>query len=131
LERIVNSWHIRPWYLLYALLLFFQVVQARNVSDTSTNNLIDAASLPLEARQAIAAINEGPPYRYKKDGIVFGNYQGLLPKQRRGYYHEFTVKTPGRQDRGPQRLVVGGKYSKTNEIYYTADHYASFHRIKQ
>ena len=92
---------------------------------------IAVASLPLEARQTLVLIRRGPPFPFAKDGVVFGNYERILPMQRRGFYHEFTVKTPGRRNRGAQRLIVGGELASSNEIYYTADHYASSRRVQQ
>lgn len=88
---------------------------------------IDAAQLPPEARETLALIKQGGPFPYKRDGIVFNNFEKLLPLQPRGYYREYTVKTPGRKDRGPRRIVAG----KANEYYYTADHYKSFRRIRE
>ncbi|MGN6389037.1 MAG: ribonuclease domain-containing protein [Burkholderiaceae bacterium] len=92
---------------------------------------IRAEALPLEARETIAAIRHGGPYPYAKDGTVFGNYEGLLPKKRRGYYHEFTVRTPRAHGRGPRRIIVGGAPAVSDEYYYTDDHYATFKRIRQ
>ncbi len=83
------------------------------------------AELPGEARDTIALIDKGGPYPYEKDGSVFGNNEGLLPKRERGYYREFTVPTPGSRDRGVRRLVVG----KDGDVYYTADHYESFRQV--
>lgn len=81
--------------------------------------------LPPEARQALELIRRGGPFPYAKDGSTFGNREGLLPKKPRGYYREYTVKTPGSRDRGARRVVSGG----TTEYYYTDDHYRSFRRI--
>ncbi|RJQ80500.1 ribonuclease N [Pseudonocardiaceae bacterium YIM PH 21723] len=80
------------------------------------------AELPKEAANTWAAIRKGPPYKYGRDGIVFENREKRLPKQRGGYYHEFTVETPGSSDRGARRLITGEK----SELYFTQDHYASF-----
>jgi ribonuclease T1 len=88
---------------------------------------VDLASLPREAREALKLIERGGPYPYAKDGAVFGNREGRLPKQSRGYYHEFTVKTPGERSRGARRIVSG----KGGEYYYSDDHYNSFRRIRQ
>lgn len=87
--------------------------------------------LPREARHTLSLIKQGGPFPYLKDGRVFGNYEGLLPKRKRGYYHEFTVKTPGARNRGARRIVSGGNPASSGEYYYTADHYASFKRIKE
>lgn len=81
--------------------------------------------LPNEARATLALIKSGGPFPYSQDGRVFHNREQLLPRQKRGYYREYTVKTPGRRDRGARRIVAGSG----GEYYYTADHYRSFRRI--
>ena len=86
---------------------------------------IDAKSLPPEARQTIALIRAGGPFPYSRDGVVFNNREGQLPKKARGYYHEYTVKTPGARDRGARRIIAG----REGELYYTDDHYRTFRRI--
>ncbi len=86
---------------------------------------IRAADLPPEARQTIALIGQGGPFPYRKDGAVFGNRERLLPLRERGYYREYTVRTPGARDRGARRIVAG----RGGELYYTDDHYRSFKRI--
>jgi ribonuclease T1 len=88
---------------------------------------ISAAELPIEARQTLALIKTGGPFPYSRDGIVFGNYEKRLPLKARGYYTEYTVKTPGRRDRGPRRIIAG----EGREYYYTEDHYQSFRRIRE
>jgi ribonuclease T1 len=96
-------------------------------SDTRTVSLAD---LPLQARQTHQLILQGGPFPYAKDGTVFGNRERLLAKQPRGYYREYTVKTPGSRDRGARRIVCGGTPpTQPQACYYTADHYASFNRI--
>ena len=86
---------------------------------------ISVAELPAEARETLALIKAGGPFPYQRDGAVFGNREGLLPKRSHGYYREYTVKTPGARDRGARRIVAG----RGGEFYYTADHYRSFRRI--
>jgi ribonuclease T1 len=88
---------------------------------------VTLAELPPEAREALVLIRQGGPYPYAKDGATFGNREGKLPKQKRGYYREYTVKTPGERTRGARRLVTG----KGGETYYTADHYNSFRRVRE
>jgi ribonuclease T1 len=66
-----------------------------------------------------------------KDGIVFGNREQMLPRQPRGYYREYTVRTPGSSDRGARRIVCGGPRKAPEVCYYTDDHYASFRRIRE
>lgn len=86
--------------------------------------------LPAEARATERLIRNGGPFPYSKDGTVFGNRERLLPSQRRGFYREYTVKTPGVRHRGARRLVCGGERPREPEAcYYTDDHYASFRRI--
>jgi ribonuclease T1 len=86
---------------------------------------IRAAELPREARETLSLIKDGGPFPYAKDGAVFGNREGLLPRRGRGYYRAYTVKTPGRRDRGARRIVAGAG----GEYFYTEDHYRSFRRI--
>jgi ribonuclease T1 len=93
------------------------------------------ADLPAEARQTLALIHSGGPFPYAKDGVVFGNYEGALPKRTRGYYTEYTVRTPRDRTRGPRRIVAGkgktGDPGTSGEYWYTDDHYASFSRIRE
>lgn len=86
---------------------------------------IAVQDLPPEARQTLALIKSGGPFPYARDGMVFNNRESLLPKRSRGYYREYTVKTPGAKDRGARRIVAG----RAGEFYYTHDHYRSFRRI--
>lgn len=88
---------------------------------------VEAAALPKEARETLALIRAGGPFPYQKDGSVFGNRESLLPKRERGYYREYTVRTPGARDRGARRIIAG----RGGEYYYTDDHYRTFRRIRQ
>lgn len=83
------------------------------------------SQLPPEARGTLALIDKGGPFPYAKDGVVFGNFEGRLPGHQRGYYHEYTVRTPGSRDRGARRIVTG----QSGETYYTDDHYNSFRAV--
>ena len=87
--------------------------------------IIAIANLPIEARDTLRAIKQGGPFAYPRDGVAFKNYERILPIQARGYYREYTVKTPGVRNRGVRRIISG----KLNEYYYTADHYKTFKRI--
>lgn len=92
---------------------------------------VNVAGLPREGQQMYALIGKGGPFRYSKDGSPFGNREGQLPQQKRGYYREYTVNTPGESDRGARRIVCGGQpVTSLGECYYTADHYSSFRRIR-
>jgi ribonuclease T1 len=88
---------------------------------------IARSALPPEARATLASIERGGPFPYRKDGSTFGNREGLLPAQARGYYREYTVRTPGARDRGARRIIAGAG----GERYYTDDHYRSFKRIRE
>lgn len=90
---------------------------------------ISIAEMPAQGAQTYALIARGGPFPYEKDGVVFGNRERLLPIQRRGYYREYTVVTPGLSHRGVRRIVCGGEARTPDICYYTADHYASFRRI--
>ncbi|MFH7594637.1 ribonuclease domain-containing protein [Streptomyces racemochromogenes] len=86
---------------------------------------VRADALPQQAREVLALIDKGGPYAYRQDGTVFGNFEKVLPKQKRGYYHEYTVRTPGERDRGARRIVTG----EGGEFYYTDDHYETFKAV--
>ena len=88
---------------------------------------VAVAELPAEARQTLDDIRRGGPFAYDRDGVVFGNHERVLPNRPRGYYHEYTVKTPGVRSRGARRIISG----EPGEFYYTADHYQSFRRIRE
>lgn len=88
---------------------------------------IRADQLPPEARETISLIRKGPPFPYAKDGAVFGNREGKLPRARRGYYREYTVKTPGVRTRGARRIIAGA----SGELYYSDDHYNHFRRVRE
>jgi len=94
---------------------------------------IRVADLPREARVTLALIKRGGPFPYRKDGSVFGNRERRLPLRPRGYYTEYTVRTPGSRDRGARRIVAGrgqsGDPATGGEYYYTGDHYETFRRI--
>ncbi|MFF1869763.1 ribonuclease [Streptomyces sp. CB03911] len=83
-------------------------------------------ALPSQARDTLDLIATNGPFPYSQDGIVFQNREGVLPSQSTGYYHEYTVKTPGSSTRGARRMVTGKVY---HEDYYTADHYATFRKV--
>lgn len=112
-------------------------------SSSSGLETVLVADLPPEAQEVYRQLLASGPFEYSKDGTVFGNREGLLPRQQNGYYREFTVQTPGSDDRGARRFVVGGcgvqtstrpirvtPCSSKNPIYYTDDHYDSFRRVQ-
>ena len=100
----------------------------REVDADSGMPVVALATLPIEARETVALIDRGGPFPYAKDGAVFGNRERLLPAQPSGFYREYTVPTPGEDDRGPRRIVTG---DDGEQLFYTADHYASFVRVNR
>ena len=109
------------------------LVQARGPEPVaSTAAAVSVSALPTQGQQVMGLISQGGPFRYEKDGTVFFNREGLLPRQKRGYYREYTVPTPGLNHRGARRIVCGGERPQAPDAcYYTEDHYASFRRIVQ
>jgi ribonuclease T1 len=104
-------------------------VDARKRSENV--EIVAIRELPAQAQSTYRLVLAGGPFRYShKDGSVFGNRERQLPRMARGYYREYTVETPGSDDRGARRIVCGG-YQPTSPdaCYYTQDHYASFRRI--
>ena len=105
------------------------LVQAKGSVDTGT---IAVSQLPPQGQSMMTLIFRGGPFRYDKDGTVFGNRERILPAQHRGYYREYTVKTPSERTRGARRIICGGlKPAAPETCYYTDDHYASFRKITQ
>ena len=112
------------WLMLAALGM---PVHAHSASHAGQLAMVAVDALPSEAHDTLRAIRQGGPFAYSRDGMVFGNFERILPKQPRGYYHEYTVKTPGLRSRGVRRIVSG----MPGEYYYSADHYQTFKRIRE
>ncbi|MDR8728223.1 ribonuclease domain-containing protein [Burkholderia pseudomultivorans] len=102
---------------------------ARQAITADGLDTIPSARLPREAVTTLGLIGAGGPYPYEKDGVVFGNRERILPKAKRGFYHEYTVPTPRARNRGARRIVCGGPLRRIDNCYYTDDHYNSFKRI--
>jgi ribonuclease T1 len=83
------------------------------------------SALPVQARQTVTLIQHGGPFRYPEDGSVYDNRNRRLPAEPLGYYHEYTVPTPGETDRGERRIIT----ARNGSYYWTANHYRSFRRI--
>ena len=117
--------------LLAALALsgFVSLTAAREYA--AERSEIAVAKLPFEAREVLERIRAGGPFPYERDGVTFGNRERSLPPRKRGFYHEYTVTTPGVHTRGARRIVCGGPRSAPEVCYYTDDHYASFRRIRE
>jgi ribonuclease T1 len=115
--------------LLLTLALFFGLTGSSYGYDFNHNNnapsTVSITMLPPEAKTTLSLIQRGGPFPYPRDGIVFQNREHLLPIYPKGYYHEYTVTTPGASNRGTRRIISGS----VGEYYYTQDHYQSFQRI--
>ena len=104
--------------------------QARDTLAPWRADTVASAQLPPQGRSMLALIYQGGPFRHDKDGVVFGNRERILPAGMRGYYHEYTVRTPGVRSRGARRIVCGGlQPAAPDACYYSDDHYASFRKI--
>lgn len=104
-------------------------VHAREWNAVEAQTSIALSALPPQGQDIYQRIRQGGPFTFEKDGVVFGNRERLLPTNKRGYYREYTVKTPGARHRGTRRIVCGGPATVPDACYYTADHYASFRKI--
>ena len=120
---------------ILATSLSTMLVQARTPSSVLPGSAVASVAytgLPPQGQEVMEQIRQGGPFRYEKDGTVFGNRERLLPGQRRGYYREYTVPTPGLRHRGARRIVCGGQQPRSPDAcYYTEDHYSSFRLIVQ
>jgi ribonuclease T1 len=131
---IKQSW-VGAWFVLSVALITFSLMltpaaQAKGPAPEASSGSIALADLPKQGRETYVLILAGGPFPYEKDGTVFGNRERQLPAQKRGFYREYTVKTPYSRDRGAKRIVCGGSQPVKPEVcYYTDDHYASFKRI--
>jgi ribonuclease T1 len=125
---------------LCARIFLFLVFALAALAPTHAREMMDGlevmkvAALPREGRDVHALIKKGGPFEFDRDGIVFSNREGILPKKKRGFYREYTVKTPGARNRGARRIVCGAENADWSRnaptaCYYTDDHYASFRRI--
>ena len=116
--------------LLIAVGVSAQGVNAKQAVPSDGLATIKVAELPQQGQQTYERIHQGGPFPYDKDGTVFGNRERLLPAAKRGFYREYTVKTPGSRDRGAKRIVCGGQPKTPEACFYTADHYSSFRKIQ-
>lgn len=119
---------------MLALALAPVVAAARNTQPEAPVGqaaaVVALTELPRQAQETHRLIRQGGPFPYEKDGTVFFNRERLLPQESRGYYREYTVRTPGVRHRGARRIVCGGRVPTVpDSCYYTDDHYASFRRI--
>ncbi|MDL4819622.1 ribonuclease domain-containing protein [Actinomadura opuntiae] len=113
--------------LLPAALLIAGLTGPAANAATAVSPVCETA-LPSQADDTIALIDEGGPFPYPQDGIVFQNREGQLPKEPRGYYHEYTVTTPGSSTRGARRIITSDHLGHDG-MYWTPDHYGTFYDI--
>jgi ribonuclease T1 len=123
------------WFTALVLVAFALLAPSAGARDLRPLPEVSVSDLPLEARETLALIRQGGPFPYRKDGTVFGNREKRLPAQPRGYYTEYTVKTPHSRDRGARRIIAGRgetrDFATSGEYYYTDDHYNTFRRIRE
>jgi ribonuclease T1 len=108
------------------------LAQARGLMNETVRGAaatVRVTELPRQGQETYELIRLGGPFPYDKDGAVFGNRERQLPIEKRGYWREYTVKSPGSRDRGARRIVCGGPPRTPHACFYTADHYGSFHKI--
>src|SRR5260221_14054442 len=115
-----------------ALLLGILLLSATSPASTRSPaieaaGVVRTADLPREARETLTLIRQGGPFPFARDGAIFSNREGRLPRAARCTYREYTVKTPGSRDRGARRIIAAG----SDQFWYTADHYRSFRRIAE
>jgi ribonuclease T1 len=119
----------RTWIVAAAIAVIAAFLGWQHVADDSPSPgslpVVSLGQLPSQAVDTVALIDSGGPFPYDQDDSVFGNFEGLLPDEPRGYYREYTVVTPGSGDRGARRIIAG----ESGELYWTDDHYQSFSRI--
>jgi len=122
--------HPAAFVVVALLALACLALATQEVAARPALEVVAAAALPKEARATLERIHQGGPFPYSRDGVVFGNREHILPAQPRGYYHEYTVPTPGVRTRGARRIVCGGDVTLVSECYYSDDHYQTFQRIR-
>jgi ribonuclease T1 len=122
----------RPQLALIALVVAVAIGYAINAArsdghhDTGLRSgTVALSTLPPQAADTVHLIQSGGPFRYRQDGAIFNNAEHRLPAEPRGYYHEYTVPTPGSPDRGARRIITG----QNGDFYYTSDHYETFRRV--
>ncbi|MFF2149038.1 ribonuclease domain-containing protein [Kitasatospora sp. NPDC058190] len=125
MTRTLRAWKRVAATATVALVTLAPVAVATE-AHAAVSGKVCLSALPSQARTTLNLIAKGGPFPYRQDGVVFTNKERVLPSQRSGYYHEYTVVTPGAPTRGARRIVTGQRY---HEDYYTSDHYATFRQI--
>ena len=136
MQRFAAIVRLALFLALTGVFLGHTAALARNAFPGEITATARLRELPSEARETLLLIQRGGPFPYpRKDGSTFRNFEKRLPKQAYGYYREYTVPTPGSNNRGPRRIIAGSGRNDdvrtSGEYYYTSDHYRSFYRIRE
>ncbi|MBO1416173.1 ribonuclease domain-containing protein [Streptomyces sp. FH025] len=126
MTRTLRAWKTRAAATAVLALATLAPVAVATEAQAAVSGSVCLSALPAQAHTTLDLIASGGPFPYSQDGVVFQNKERVLPTQRSGYYHEYTVVTPGSPTRGARRIVTGQRY---HEDYYTGDHYATFRLI--
>ncbi|MER7673239.1 ribonuclease domain-containing protein [Kitasatospora sp. NPDC096128] len=124
MTRTLRAWKTRA--AAVAVIALATLAPVATGAQAAVSGKVCVSALPSQARTTLDLIARGGPFPYSQDGVVFTNKEHVLPSQRYGYYHEYTVVTPGAPTRGTRRIVTG---QRSQEDYYTGDHYATFRLI--
>ncbi|MGW2250231.1 ribonuclease domain-containing protein [Kitasatospora sp. NPDC001660] len=122
----LRAWKMTAASAATVALIALAPVAVATEANAAVSGNVCLSALPPQARTTLDLIASNGPFPYRQDGIVFQNNGGVLPSRSYGYYHEYTVVTPGAPTRGARRIVTGKRY---HEDYYTSDHYATFRLI--
>lgn len=126
MTRTLRAWKSRAAAVPAVALMTLAPVAVATEAHAAVSGSVCLSALPSQARTTLNLIASGGPFPYSQDGVVFQNKERVLPSQSSGYYHEYTVVTPGSPTRGTRRIVTG---QRTREDYYTGDHYVTFRLI--
>ncbi|MER6397103.1 MULTISPECIES: ribonuclease [unclassified Kitasatospora] len=127
MTRTLRAWKTRAAAVTVVALLTLAPAVTATEAHATVSGSVCLSALPAEADHTLDLIASNGPFPYSQDGVVFQNRERVLPSRSTGYYHEYTVVTPGSPTRGARRIVTGQAY---REDYYTGDHYATFRLIK-
>ncbi len=125
--------NIRKWLALglTALVACASPLTSARTFACAVGQSIAVQELPRQGQDTLALIASAGPFSSNRDGISFGNRERALPKAPRGFYREYTVRTPGVRNRGARRIVCGGDQRAADACYYSDDHYQSFKCIQR
>ncbi|MFE4519621.1 ribonuclease domain-containing protein [Kitasatospora sp. NPDC056783] len=126
MNRTLRAWKTRVAATAAVALVTLAPIAVATEAHAAVSGSVCLSALPAQAHTTLGLIASGGPFPYSQDGVVFQNREGVLPSQSTGYYHEYTVVTPGAPTRGTRRIITGKQY---HEDYYTADHYVTFRKV--